>query len=354
MPEDSFQEKTEQATPRKRREAREEGNVAQSTEVNSAIVLLVGIVGLKFLASYYLNGLYFISQFVFTRLSVIEITTSNATDYLTQGVKFLGMVMAPLALLILIAGVLSNVLQSGFLISGKALAPKFSKLNPLKGLKRMVSMKSLVEVLKGLLKVIIIGIVSYITIRNESDIFLQIINLDVQSIVAIVGSIGYKIGLRASIVLIILAAFDYAYQKYEYEKNLRMTKQEIKEEYKRTEGDPIIKARIRSIQRERARRRMLSEVPKADVIITNPTHLAVAIQYDSENANAPVVIAKGARLVAQKIKEIGKTHNIPIVENKPVARMLFQTTEIGMEIPYDMYQAVAEILAYVYQLRKKQ
>ena len=351
MPDESFQEKTEQATPRKRREAREEGNVAKSMEVNSAIVLVVGIVGLKFLAGRYMDHLKFVMKWIFTRISVIEITTDNVVDYMIQGFQFLGMLMAPLAIVIMIAGLLSNILQSGFMLSAKTMAPKFSKMNPLKGLKKMVSMKSFLEVVKGILKVTIIGIVTYITIKNEVDIFPYLIDQNAESLLGIVGAIGYKIGIRASIVLIILAAFDYAYQRYDYEKNLRMTKQEVKEEYKRVEGDPIVKARIRSIQRERARQRMLSEVPKADVIITNPTHLAIALRYDSEKALAPVVVAKGARLIAQKIKEIAKENGVPIVENKPVARMLFKTTDVGMEIPYELYQAVAEILAYVYQLK---
>ena len=351
MPDESFQEKTEQATPRKRREAREEGNVAKSMEVNSAIVLLVGIVGLKFLAGRYLDELKFVMKWVFARLSIIEITTDNITDYMMHGFQFLGMIMAPLVIVIMIAGLLSNILQSGFMLSGKAMAPKFSKINPMKGLKRMVSMKSFLEVVKGILKVTIISIVTYITIKNEVDIFPYLIDQNAESVLGIIGAIGYKIGLRASIILVILAAFDYAYQRFDYEKNLRMTKQEVKEEYKRVEGDPIVKARIRSIQRERARQRMLSEIPKADVIITNPTHLAIALKYDSQKALAPVVVAKGARLIAQKIKEIAKENGIPVVENKPVARMLFKTTDVGMEIPYELYQAVAEILAYVYQLK---
>lgn len=353
MPDESFQEKTEPATPRRRREAREKGNVARSTEVNSAVVLLAGMAALYFFGSMLSGKLIYAMQWIFKRISVVELTPDDVPGFVLAGLKYMGSILSPIVFTVMIAGVLASLVQGGFVFAGEQLRPKLSKINPISGLKKIFSARSLVEVIKGLFKILIVGAVGYSVLRGELDTIPLLIDWDVSQIVAFVGHVGFKLSMRISLILLILAGFDYAYQKMEFEKKLRMTKQEVKEEFKRSEGDPLIKARIRSVQREMARKRMLSEVPKADVVITNPVHLAVALKYEPEKTKAPVVVAKGARLIAEKIKEIARSHDIPIVDNKPLARLLFRTTEIGSEIPYELYKAVAEILAYVYQLKGK-
>jgi flagellar biosynthetic protein FlhB len=353
MPEQSYQERTEPATPRRKREAREKGNVARSMEVNSAIVLLAAVIALRFFGGTLMNHLMNIARWILSRVSVIELTTEALPGMVMSGIQFMGLMLGPIILMIMVAGVSASVVQGGFVFAGEPIKPKFSKISPAKGFKRMFSIRSVVEMIKGLIKLLIIGVIGYSTLRGELNSVPYLMDQDVPQIMAFLGNMGFKLMLRASLALLIMAVLDYAYQKFEFEKKLRMTKQEVKEEYKRTEGDPLIKSRIRSIQRERARQRMLSDVPKADVVVTNPVHLAVAIKYDSHKMAAPTVVAKGARLVAEKIKEIAQAHDVPIVENKTLARLLYRTVEIGAQIPFELYKAVAEILAYVYRLKKK-
>ena len=353
MPDDSFQEKTEPATPRRRREAREKGNLPKSVEVNSAVVLLVGVGALRFFGGAMLQKLGYSMEWVFSRLSTVEITVENAPALVFAGLKLMGFILAPIVFTVMIAGVGASLLQGGVVFAAEPITPKLSKISPVSGFKRLFSTRSMVEMLKGLIKLLIVGIIGYLTLKGELKLYPVLVDQNVGQIVAFVGHVGFKLAMRAGLVLLILAGFDYAYQKMEFEKKLRMTRQEVKEEFKRTEGDPLVKARIRSIQRERARRRMFSEVPKADVVVTNPVHLAVALRYESKKMAAPVVVAKGARLLAERIKEIAAAHGIPIVENKMLARLLYRTTEVGSEIPYELYKTVAEILAYVYSLKRK-
>lgn len=353
MADESFQEKTEQATPRKRSEAREKGNVPKSQEVNTAIVLIVGMVGLKLFGRGILDQLAGLMINVYTHLSTIEVEMALVPSLAASGGQFMGMLLAPVVGMIMVAGVGASLLQSGWVFSSEPMKPKFSKIDPGKGLKRMFSAKSAVELIKSILKLLIIGIIGYVTLKDQVSLTPYLVNGTPGQIITFIASLGYKVSMRVAFVLIILAAFDFAFQKFQYEKQLRMTKQEIKEEYKRTEGDPMVKSRIRSIQRERARKRMLAEVPNADVIVTNPTHYAVALKYDPEKGAAPIVVAKGARLIAQRIKEIAREHHVPVIENKPLARGLFAAVEVGAAIPYEMYKAVAEVLAYVYRLKNK-
>ena len=353
MPDQAFQEKTEPATPRRRREAREKGNVPKSVEVNSAIVLLMGIMALRLFGNNLFGHLTDLMKTVFSKLTVLEITTENVPAFLIAGLSFIGTMLAPIVIMIMIAGIGANLLQSGFVFASDPITPKLSKISPVNGFKRIFSMRSVVEVVKGLLKFLIIGIVGYLTLKSELTVAPNLIDNNVAQIVVFLGQVSFKLTLRASLIFLILAGFDFAYQKFEFEKKLKMTKQEVKEEFKRTEGDPLIKSRIKSIQRDRARQRMLSEVPNADVVVTNPVHLAVALKYESEKMSAPMVVAKGARLLAEKIKEIAQANDVPIVENKTLARLLYRTTEIGSQIPFELYKAVAEILAYVYRLKRK-
>ena len=254
-------------------------------------------------------------------------------------------------LAILAAGVCAHVAQFGFLFTTESLTPKMSRLSPINGLKRLFSLRSLVELAKSVLKVVTVGTAAFILIRSELHVVPGLVLSSVVDILAFTGWVAFKICLGACGALIILAALDYAYQRWEHEKNLRMTKQEVKDEYKQTEGDPKVKARIRSIQLETARRRMMEAVPEADVVITNPTHLAVALRFDGTKMAAPCVVAKGAGHVAERIKQIAAEHGVPIVENRPLARTLIKTVDIGASIPAELYKAVAQILAYVYRLK---
>ena len=350
---DSSAERTEQATPKRKEDARKKGNVAKSFEVNSAVVLLVGTLVLSFTANYYYSSLGGMMRDVFTHFNDYQLTTDSVRLYTLQGFVFILKLLGPLVLSVLVVGAGANVLQVGFMMSGEVIKPDLKKIDPLSGFKRLFSMKSVVELIKGVIKITIVGFVIYFTIKSAAKDFILLMDQSVTQIMIFLGHTLLKVAIRASVALIVLAALDYAFQRWEYEKDLRMTKQEIREEFKEHEGDPLIKSRIRSIQREVARKRMISEVPKADVIITNPVHYAVALKYISGEMNAPQVIAKGARKIAEKIKEIAAENDIPIVEDPPLARALYKMCNIGMEVPMDLYKSVAEILAYVYRLKQK-
>ena len=353
MAEESYQERTEKATPKKRQEAREKGNVPRSNEVNSAAILLISTLAFVVFGKHMFNGILVMMKNIYTGCSTIEVTTTNLPQISENiGLNF-AFLIGPFMLSLMIAGVAANVIQSGITFSVKSIQPKFEKINPFSGFKRLFSMRSFVEFVKNIMKMVIIFVIGYITIKGEFNEFFDLANQDVSQILAFIGSLSLKLFLRIGLIFIILAILDFAYQKFEYEKNLKMTKQEIKEEHKQSEGDPLIKSRIRSIQREQARRRMMSEVPNADVVIVNPVHVAVALKFKPEEMSAPVVVAKGMRNIALKIKEIAQQNNIPIIEKPVVARLLYKAAEVGHEIPVELYQVVAEILANVYQMKKK-
>jgi flagellar biosynthetic protein FlhB len=263
------------------------------------------------------------------------------------------LIMAPLFLAVVIAGFLANYIQFGFILSWEALAPKFEKIDPIKGFQNFVSLRSLVELVKSLLKMTIVAVIVWFNLKGEIDNLIPLMDESLWGILVYTGRITFRIMITTCWVLIVLAILDYLYQRWEHEKSLRMSKQEMKDEFKQTEGDPVVKARIRRIQREVARKRMMANVPKADVVITNPTHLAVAIRYDADKMYAPTVVAKGAGHVAEKIREIAGAHGVPVIENKPVAQLLYKTVDVDQAIPEDLYRAVAEILAYVYGLKEK-
>jgi flagellar biosynthetic protein FlhB len=260
-------------------------------------------------------------------------------------------ILAPFLILVIVASLSANLLQVGFLFSTKAIAPKLSKIDPLKGFGRMFSLRSLTELIKSVLKIVVITTVAWLTVRSEIASTLPLMDQEVGEILVYISRVSFRILAMTCWVLAALAVLDYAYQKWEHERNLKMSRQEVRDENKQTEGDPLIKGRIRRLQREMARKRMMAAVPKADVVITNPQHLAVALQYTPENMKAPVVVAKGADLLAAKIREIAAAHHIPIIENKPVAQLLCKMVQVDRAIPEILYKAVAEILAQVYSLR---
>jgi len=250
-----------------------------------------------------------------------------------------------------ITAILANVVQIGFKISPKSLKPKFSKLNPLKGFGRLFSKQSFMELAKSLFKLALVSTIAYLTIKSEMSQILLLGTMELNSIFIYMLTTFLKIAIRCTLAMIFLAVIDYAFQKWNFEQRLKMTKKEAKDDHKRTEGDPLIKSKIRSIQREMARKRMMEAVPQADVVITNPTHLAVALKYEAASMGAPKLVAKGAGKVAQRIKELAGKYNIPLIENKELARSLYQLAEIDQEIPPNLYPAVAEVLAYIYKLK---
>lgn len=352
MAQGSDQERTEKATPKRRQEARKKGQVAQSREVSSALILMCG------LGALYLAGPYFYHSLRGLVAGLFRGAADAATLQPDGLHRMLGEIMgqylliiAPLMAAVLIAGLAANIAQVGFMVSSEALSPKFSKLNPIEGFKRLFSLRSLVELTKSLMKMGLVGGIAYLVVAGEVDEFPGMMHAEVPILFQYIASLAFKISLNVAIALVLLAALDYAYQRWQFEKNMMMTKDEVKEEHKQMEGDPKIKARIRAIQMETARRRMMEAVPEATVVITNPTHFAVALKFISGEMEAPRVVAKGAGLVAQRIKEMAAEHQVPVVEDKPLARSLYQSVDIDHFIPVELYQAVAEILAYVYRLQ---
>lgn len=351
--ENKDQEKTEQATPKRKEEAREKGQVAKSRELASVAVLGACLIYFYFGASYMISQMMNLMRAYFIKSGQLSINFNNIQSIILDFVYQIFIILLPFLLVAVLAGFLVNILQVGFLFSTEAITPQFSKIDPIKGFQRLFSVRSLVELVKSVAKMVIVGFVAYLTMKSESDKILPVMYYNVPEIVAYISRVSFKILYTTSLVLLILAIFDYAYQKWELEKNLKMSKQEIKDENKQTEGDPLIKGRIRRLQRDIARKRMMAQVPKADVVITNPTHFAVAISYVPEKMNAPVVIAKGADFLAEKIKEIARNHNVPIVENKAVAQVLYRMVDMEQAVPETLYKAIAEILVYVYSLKQK-
>lgn len=347
------QEKTEQATPKKKADERKKGQVAKSQELPGAFILFFSFLFLYMFGSYFKDRMYRLFTVSFNEYMLWDISVDNVTvifgDLLLNGFFLL----LPILVGTVIIAILGNYLQIGFLLTGDPLMMKFSKLNPIAGAKRIFSLRSLVEFLKSLLKLTIVAFVCYSTIIAEKDSFLALSKLPLEGIFTFTAKIAMILGLKIGGILVALALFDYMYQKYDYEKNLKMSKQDIKDEYKKSEGDPLIKGKIREKQRRMALQRMMQDVPKADVVITNPTHYAVALRYDAKEMESPVVIAKGQDYIALKIKEVAAANNITLMENKPLARALYAQVEIGQTVPSDLFQAVAEVLAYVYRLKRK-
>ena len=353
MAEESFEEKTEQPTPKKREEVRKKGQVAKSKELSSVAVLFSALMILTIFGSYMYNQVTTVITGSFSSMTLKELTIPEFTVFAQNKINVFLLTLAPLWAGVVIAALLSNIMQVGFMFSAESIKPKFSKLDPFKGFGRMFSKQSLMELFKSLAKLAIVGGVGYLAIKSEMDDVFVLGAMELTSIGAFISMAILKISIKVTLAMIFLVVIDYAFQKWEFEKKIKMTKKEVKDEHKRSEGDPLIKQRIRSIQMQMARRRMMQAVPDADVVITNPTHLAVALRYDTSTMNAPKVVAKGAGKVAEKIKSLAKEHDIPILEKKELAQSLYKLTEIGQEIPPTFYQVVAEILAYIYKLKGK-
>ncbi len=353
MAEETFAERTEQATAKRRADARKKGQVARSREIPTVMTLLTGLSVLFFWSSSMYQHLSLLMAKLFGQIGTLPLDPVSFQSLSWEIFTSLTVILGPIFLGVAAAAVLSNYIQVGSLFSWEAVQPDFAKVNPWKGLGRLFSRQAAAELAKSIFKFAIIGWVAYATIQAEWVQIVSLWNLEAGQIFQYVGQISFQLFLKTVLVMAALAGLDYGFQRWSYEKSLRMTRREVQDEFKQTEGDPLIKSRIRSIQRELARRRMMAEVPKADVIITNPTHLAIALQYRYKDMNAPKVVAKGAERVAEKIKEIAKTHGVPLVENKPLAQAIFKSVEVGQTIPSSLYQLVADVLAYVYRLRGK-
>ncbi len=346
-------EKTEKATPKRRRDAREKGQVHQSKEINSAFVLICVFLAINSFHKYWYKEMdKFYNKMLNYSSSVNTLyTVKNVTLMLNDVLLTILKLALPLLLLSLVVGLICSYMQVGILFTTKTLQVKFDKLNPISGFKKMFSLKSVVELVKALLKIAVLLYATISYLIKEYNNILNVFDMEIGQTMAYLWKVALVITMRCSIILLVLAVLDYFYKKWEFEKELKMSKQEVKEEYKQTEGDPQIKSKIKQKQRQIAMSRMMQDVPNADVVITNPTHFAVALVYNDSGDFAPKIIAKGQDLIAQNIKRIASENDIPLYENKPLARKLFSTVEVGELIPPDLYHAVAEVLAYIYSLK---
>ena len=350
-------EKTEPATAKKLREAREDGKVAKSKELVSAFDLIVIFLVLKIFVSYVGNSFISVFDYIYTAIpdfvknNSAGLTSKNFMAFFNVVIGISAKIVAPFFLFGFAVTALVNILQVGWKVTTKPLKPKPDKFNPINGFKRIFSKDSLFELVKSIIKIALIIYVAYSSIKGEANNIFVLYDIPLMQAVILCGNIIINAGFKISLVYLVVGIADFIYQKHKFNEDMKMTKQEVKDEYKNTEGNPEIKGRQRQRMREASQRRMMQDVPKADVVITNPTHLAVAIKYDADTAKAPIVLAKGEDYLAMKIREAAKENHIEIVENKPLARMLYANVDIGQEIPPELYQAVAEVLAMVYNLK---
>ena len=352
-------EKTEDATPKKLQDARKEGQVAKSREIANGFGLLSLFLLLKLLLGYI--GVSFLEIFseIYNKIpSTVTMFRGNVPEYdfiniLKYGMIRILMIVAPVFLVGFVVAFLCDLVQVKWRITGKPLKPKLSKINPISGFKKIISVNSLVELVKSVLKLVLLGIVIYNYIMDKREDIFFLYYMPLLQAIQLIGEVVVDLGILMALVYMVIALADFIYQKFKFKNDMKMTKQEIKDEYKQQEGDPQVKGKIRQKMREVSQRRMMQSLPQADVVITNPTHYAVAILYDPDKYDAPVVLAKGEDYLAQRIKETAKEYHIEIVENKPLARMLYANVDVGQLVPPELYQAVAEVLAFVYQIKGK-
>ncbi len=349
-------DKTEEPTAKKLHDARTEGQVAKSNELITASGLATLFIVLKLFAGYVGNKLvdtYTRYLQLTETLAKEDMTIPIVSSLLSDALLTILLICLPVFVTAMLVAVIVVLFQVKWEISLKPMMPKFNKINPVNGFKRILSKDKIVELLIDIIKIFIICYIAYTTLRKEWRLLYQIYDMKLEQAVLLIGKLVIDLGLRISMMFLIVGVGDYIYQKLKFRKDMRMSKQEVKDEFKNSEGDPQIKSKVRQRMREVSMRRMMQNLPKADVVITNPTHLAAAIQYDKEASDAPVLIAKGADHLAEKIKEAAREYDIEIVENKPLARMLYYNVEVGAEVPPELYQMTAEVLAYVYGLKNK-
>lgn len=352
---DDDSNKTEQATPKRKEEARRQGQIAISRDVGTAAVLLGGVgflaaatpLGVRQLTEVTRQGL----AMSFEPAALRSLSLDQVQTLLVQMSTTVLSFVLPLLGVIIVMGVGMSLAQTGWMWRPNALKLDFSRLSPLKGLSKLVSFRSVMELIKGLTKIAIITGVAMLTARHDLVVLPALIDYDLGTAMHMAGKLVFKVAIGVTGALAALAGLDYLYQRYEWERGLKMTKQEVKEEHKAAEGDPLIRGRVRAAQRDLSKKRMMAAVKTADVVVTNPTHIAVALKYDGTKMAAPFVVAKGAGFVAERIRELARHHGVPVVENKLVARTLYKLVDIGKEIPGNLYRAVAEILAFVYRAK---
>ncbi|MGG3913126.1 flagellar biosynthesis protein FlhB [Bacillus sp. es.034] len=346
-------EKTEKATPKKRDDARKKGQTAKSQDVNTAIILLAVFLFLTFSASYIGDIVFDLFHQTFQEYMLMDLTENTVQVITMDLMKEIALLLGPIMLVALVAGLISNYIQVGVMFTTEPLQPKLEKIDPIKGFKRIFSMRAIVELLKSILKISFVGAITFVVLWMNIDRVLSLSFKSVGDSLTTMASLTIQMGIAASLALLFLSLFDFLYQKYDFEKNIRMSKQDLKDEHKNVEGDPLIKSKIKQRQREMAMRRMMQEVPEADVVITNPTHFAIALKYDEDKMDAPYVVAKGVDYLAQKIKYIAGENDVVMVENRPLARSLYDSAEIGDAVPEEFFKAIAEILAYVYRIKNQ-
>ncbi|NQW11421.1 MAG: flagellar biosynthesis protein FlhB [Alphaproteobacteria bacterium] len=344
-------QKTEEPTPRKLEQARQKGQIAQSREVSSFAVLLglaftVGVMG-----PFMVSGIHETLAALMEKSGVIPIDQRSAGTVLSDTFLDVLLWLSPMFVLFIVLALAANFSQAGILFTTEPITPKLEKISPLAGVKRLFSLKSLVEFLKGVFKLLIVGTIAYTLLAPEFDRLEALMQMEVIEVLREIQVLVLRMMIGVVAIMALIAAIDYAYQRFEYLKQMRMSRQEIRDEYKQSEGDPQIKARLRQIRTERARNRMMAAVPHADVVVTNPSHYAVALSYDSEAMAAPKLVAKGADLVAFRIRDVANENGVPIVENPPLARALFAGVDIDQQIPEEHYKAVAQVISYVYGLK---
>lgn len=347
------QERTESATPKRRQKAREEGNVPRSTEVASVVVLAAGLIGLGTFgrsmterAATYLYG-------QFAGVAAVRLDPGSTVAFATEAAGTTAKILAPLMLLVIVAGIGANVAQNGIMLSSKPLVPKFDRVSPQTGLKRIFSKRSLVELLKSILKLMIVGAIISWSLWRTPDTLMPLATVGMYQGYGIILALVFRMAATGAFALAVLAILDFFFQRWDYEQQMKMSRQEVKDEHKQSEGDPQLKSKIRSRQMDMSRRRMMEDVKTADVVVTNPIHFAVALKYDTETMVAPKIVAKGARLLAKRIRDVARQAGIPIVENPPLARALFKAGKVGGFVPISLYQSVAELLAFVYRRRDR-
>ncbi|MCU0640475.1 MAG: flagellar biosynthesis protein FlhB [Candidatus Margulisbacteria bacterium] len=346
-------DKSEEPTPHRLREAREKGQVAKSKEVTTAVLLLLSYFLFRYLGEYMWRNLAEMAYAIFQLVPEARNFSLGFVAYLLiLGLRAMALVLLPIFGVTFLAALIAEAAQTGLVMALDPLTPKLERINPLEGLKRMFSLQGFVELIKSILKIIIVFYIAWFAAKDDLPFIIVLIESHPWQALVLGGDIAYRIAMRVGMFYIVIAILDYLYRRWEYMRNLKMSRQEVKEEYKRLEGDPMVKQRMRDLQRAVAQQRMMSSVPQADVVVTNPTHLAVALKYEQLKMKAPVVLAKGERKQAEEIKRLAEKWEITIVQNETLARSIYRTTKVGQEIPAEFYQAVAEVLAYVFKIRK--
>jgi flagellar biosynthetic protein FlhB len=346
-------DKTEDATPKRREESREKGQLGKSQDLTAALIIAIAI-GFLYLYGYTITNFHFkAAHNIFSNINDIELSVDNLEAQGKDALFFVLKGMMPFMLVLFVAAILANITQFGLILTFKTLMPDFNKINPINGIKQKFSLKTVMMALMNTGKTLCIGTVTYMVLKSLWIPIFRLSGQDIRKSVFMFFDAFFQLSFYIILVIMILAIIDFAYQKWQNSQSMKMSKQEVKDEMKNMDGDPKIKQKRRQIQMQMSRQRMMKDVQDADVVITNPTHLSVAIKYDEATMRAPIVVAKGADLLALKIREIAKEHRVPLVENKPIAQSLYKTVEVGEPIPQKMFKAVAEILAYVFNINNK-